>query len=158
MNSAAPGPCRAARFARSPMQTSRPTREVTGGSPAPSWQDCNSRMRGSEISSYRYWRSISAAARPTDNSMLKTLNGSDSASTSTTDPLPFLNLVTPASRATTLSVEHMSSILGLVTSALAQIPLQDEVIRASGAGKVLGSVCDGCVDRNLNGIIPARWA
>jgi hypothetical protein len=84
--------------------------------------------------------------------MLKTLNGSDSASTSTTDPLLLLDLVTPTSRATTLSVEHMSLVLGLVTAELAQIPLQDEVIRASGVGKVPVSVCDGCLDRNFNGI------
>jgi hypothetical protein len=70
------------------MWMPRRMEEVIGGSAAPSWRDFNSRMRESEIASCRCWRSISAAPRPTDNSILKTPNGSDSASTCITDPPP----------------------------------------------------------------------
>src|SRR5687767_4565517 len=63
-------------------------KEATGKSPAPSWPDFNSRMRGSEIAEYRYWQNISAALRPMANFILRTRNGSESASTCITDTPP----------------------------------------------------------------------
>jgi hypothetical protein len=79
------GPCGAARLVRWPLEISRPTREVIGELPIPSWRGFNSRMRESEIGNYNYWRSISAAPRPTGNSMYKTPSGSDLVSTCISD-------------------------------------------------------------------------
>jgi hypothetical protein len=104
-------------FVRWRMQISRPTRRVIGGSPAPSWRDFNSRMRASEIANCRCWPSIFPALRPTDNSILKTPNGSAWRPPVLLIHSRFIVFVTPASRAHTPSVEHKSSVRGLLRPA-----------------------------------------